>query len=158
MSNFDRQAMNPNAQTHVPVKVTIPLDDTMSTERPYMPPPTLWQEGVKVKHKRTGRENIIRAVDLATQMFRPVFDEYGNAANRTHHEQMSEWDVLVELSPAEKERDLARQKLEAELAALPADDLAAVSVLIDDADATKALAKLEAMRRLGIVGSGKKKP
>jgi hypothetical protein len=144
MSSFDRQAMNPNAQTHVPVRVEIPIDDVATTERAVIPPPSLWQEGVKVRHKTSGRENIVRAVDHMTCMFRPVYDEQGSPAPRTHHEQMSQWDVVVELSPLEKERDLARQKLES------------FQVLVDDPDPAKAMAKLEAMRRMGILGGTKK--
>jgi hypothetical protein len=156
MSSFDRQAMNPNAQTHVPVRVEIPIDDVATTERAVIPPPSLWQEGVKVRHKTSGRENIVRAVDHMTCMFRPVYDEQGSPAPRTHHEQMSQWDVVVELSPLEKERDLARQKLEAEIASLSPDDLASFQVLVDDPDPAKAMAKLEAMRRMGILGGTKK--
>lgn len=138
--------------THVSVKGEIPADDTFELERAPQPTPHLFQPGVKVTHKASGRTNLVRVVDWKTNQFRPVYDRFGNTAGRTIWEPFAEWDPVVEPSPAEKERLAAKTKLEEQLATLSVDDLAAVSVLVDDEDATKALAKLEAMKRLGIVG------
>jgi hypothetical protein len=137
----------PNHVTHVPVKVEIPGDDDFAAERAVFPTPSLWQAGVKVRHRRdANREAIVRHVDYKTNQFRPV------GGSRTTWENCMEWDPLVEPSPQEKERVAALEKLQAEMASLGPDDLAAVQVLVDDPDPSKALAKLEAMRRLGIIG------
>lgn len=142
---------DPNHVTHVPVRVDLPNDDTFELEREPLPTPSLFQPGVKVVNKKSGLENIIRHVEYKTNQFRPVFDRLGKPAGRTVWESFEEWSPVVEPSPAEKERLAAASKLEEELAKLSADDLAAVQVLVDDEDATKALAKLEAMRRLGVI-------
>lgn len=138
----------PNHLTHTPIQVVVPTEDDVHVERPRAPTPSLWQEGVQVTHRADrSKHGVVRRVDYVTRQFRLV------GAVRTSWESFDEWDVLVEKSQAEKEKDVARDKLRAELDALDADDLAAVEVLCDDADPTKALAKLNAMRKLGILSS-----
>lgn len=150
-------SQQPNHETHVPIKVSIPDDGAFATERAVLPTPSIWQEGVKVKHRSLPLENIVRSVNYTTCQFRPVYDRAGQPAGRTVWEAFADWEPMVEMSPAEKERRAALAKLQAEMDALGADDLAAVQVLVDDPDAVKALAKLEAMRRLGIIGKTAKK-
>lgn len=151
-------SQQPNHETHVPVKVTIPDDGAFATERAVLPTPSIWQEGVKVKHRSLPIENVVRHVDHKTNQFRPVFDRTGQPASRTTWESFADWEPLVEMSQAEKDRQAALAKLQAEMDSLGPDDLAAVQVLVDDPSPEKALAKLEAMRRLGIIGkpAGKK--
>lgn len=140
-------AQAPDHTTHVPIQVVVPTEDDVLLERPRAHTPSLWQQGVQVTNKEDqDRKGVVRAVDYVTRQFRLVGEP------RTHWESFDNWVVLVEKSPEEKARDAARAELEAELASLDADDLAAVSVLCDDPDAAKALAKFNAMKRLGIIG------
>ncbi len=137
----------PDHTTHVPIQVVIPTEDDIMLERPRAPTPSLWQEGVQVTNKADPeRKGTERHVEYVTRQFRLV------GQPRTHWESFENWNVLVEKSPEEKAKDAARVELETELASLDADDLAAVSVLCDDPDAEKALAKFNAMKRLGIIG------
>lgn len=142
----------PNHLTHTPIKVVIPTEDDVHTERPRLPTPHLFQDGVQVTHKQdVARAGVVRRVDYATRQFRLV------GHPRTAWESFDEWNVLVEKSEAEKAKDAAREALQAELAALDPEDLAAVEVFCDDADPSKAMAKFEAMRKLGIIGKAKGK-
>lgn len=152
--SFDR-TLNPNAQTHVPVKVEIPADDDVVQERPYIHPPTLWAEGVKVRHKATGREAVVRRVALDTEQFRAWYPDTGENDSRTTWQSFRDWDPVVELSPAEREREAARHALEAEIASLPENELALVQVLIDDPDPARARAKFDAMKKAGLIGRKK---
>lgn len=138
----------PDHTTHQPIRVMVPTEDDLFVERPRLPTPSLWQVGVQVTHKADpNRAGTVRAVDYVTNQFRLV----GQA--RTMWESFEHWNVLVEKTPEEKAKDEAREKLRLEMELLDADDLAAVEVLCDDPDPTKALAKLAAMRKLGIIGS-----
>lgn len=137
----------PNHLTHTPIGVVIPTEDDVLAERQRLPVPSLWQEGVQVTHKADAtRGGVVRRVDHVTNQFRLV------GQPRTHWESFENWLPLVEKSAEEKARDEARDKLAAEMALLGADDLAAVEVLCDDPDPGKALVKLNAMRKLGIIG------
>lgn len=137
----------PDHTTHTPINVIVPKEDDVGAERERLPTPSLWQDGVMVTHKQDReRKGHVRRVDHMTRQFRLV------GQPRTSWESFDNWDVLVEKSEAEKQKDAAREKLQAELAALDADDLASVEVLCDDPDPAKALAKLGAMRKLGIIG------
>lgn len=145
----------PDHTTHQPIKVSIPTDDDLFVERPRLHTPSLWQAGVQVTHKADpSRAGHVRVVDHMTNQFRLV------GQPRTMWESFENWNVLVEKTEAEKAKDEAREMLRLEMESLDADDLAAVEVLCDDPDPTKALAKLSAMRKLGIVGAKKtaKKP
>jgi phosphotransferase system HPr-like phosphotransfer protein len=75
----------------------------------------------------------------------------GRFAERTEWEHCRDWDVEVTYSPRELERQAAAKKLAEQIAMLDARELGIVSVLCDDPDATKALAKLEAMRAAGFI-------
>lgn len=137
----------PDHTTHTPIKVVIPTEDDLVLERERLETPSIWQEGVQVTHKQDpDRKGVVRRVEYTTRQFRLV------GQPRTSWESFDNWNVLVEKTAAEKAKDAARIELEEELAALDADDLAAVQVLCDDDDATKALAKFNAMKRLGIIG------
>lgn len=140
----------PDHTTHTPIQVAVSLEDDVLLERERMPTPSLWQEGVQVTHRvDQERKGVVRRVDWVTRQFRLV------GQPRTSWESFENWVVLVEKSAAEKAKDAARLALQAELEALDADDLAAVEVLCDDPDPSKALVKLNAMRKLGIIGGGK---
>lgn len=140
----------PNHLTHQAIQVVIPTEDDVHVQRERLPTPHLFQDGVQVWHKQDPeRKGVVRRCDHATRQFRLV------GQPRTSWECFDDWNVLVEKSEAEKAKDAAREHLEAELAALDADELAAVQVLVDDDDAVKALAKFNAMRRLGMIGKKK---
>lgn len=64
---------------------------------------------------------------------------------------MADWIPQTTLSEAEVLLQETRAKLHQELASLDKGELAAVEVLADDPDPARALAKIEAMRRLGII-------
>lgn len=152
--SFDRSAMNPTLETHIPIKVEVPADgDYTGVGRPPLPTPSLWQPGVKVVHKLSGREAVVRLIDYYTEQFRAYYPDTGENDDRTTWQVCRDWNVAVQLAPKELERQKAREALEAEIAKLDEHDLAAVSVLVDDPDPKKALAKLEAMRKLGVIKS-----
>ena len=137
----------PNHETHQPIKVEIPADDDVMVERGAMPTPSLWQEGVQVTHKATRRVGVVRIVDWKTNQFRLVGEP------RTLWQACSDWDVLVEPTPQERAKDAARETLLAEIAGLDKDVLPLVEVLCDHDDPEKALAKLRAMQKLGMLRS-----
>lgn len=140
----------PDHTTHQPIKVLVPTEDDIILERPRMPTPSLWQEGVQVTHKADpARVGTVRRVEYVTRQFRLVGDP------RTTWQSFDEWNVLVEKTPEEKAKDAARDALAAELESLDADDLAAVQAFCDDDDPSKALAKLNAMRKLGVIDTKK---
>lgn len=152
--SFDRDHLAPNHATHVPVKVALPADDDLSVERPRLPTPHLFQEGVVVKSRDGKREGIVRCVDHLTNQFRLV-EKMPDGSMKNHPrvswESFANWIPEVRLSAEEQERRAAREKLLVELATLDKDSLAAVEVFADDADPAKALAKIEALRRLGVI-------
>lgn len=151
---------NPSLDTHVPVVAFIPKESNdIAVGREDIPPPSLWQKSVKVTRKKDGKEAVVNRIDWAMGMFRayypdetdPKTGEKGRFADRTEWEHCRDWNVAVTYSPKELERQAARALLEEEIAKLDAKSLAAVSVLCDDADPAKALAKLDALRQLGVV-------
>lgn len=149
---FDRSVLNPNHETHIPVRVEVPSEaDYTGAMRPDIPVPTLWQRGVKVIRKIDGREAVIRTIDLSMNMFRAHWLDTGEDDSKSTWQHCREFNVAVTLSPAEEERVAARRVLEAEISQLDATELAAVEVLVDDPDAAKALAKLRALRMLGVI-------
>lgn len=154
----------PNLQTHVPVMMeNMPAESAeLAVGRPDLPTPSLWQRGVKVKRRIDDKEAVILRVDWDTNQFRAFYlDEgdidpetrrpAGRMSERTEWEQCSEWYPEVTLSPAEKERQRARDELALAIQQLDATELAAVEVLCDDPDPAKGLAKLIALRRLGVI-------
>lgn len=136
----------PNHVTHQPVQVVVPSDDDTMVERGPAHTPSLWQAGVQVTHKASRKTGIVRCVDWKTNQFRLVGE------SRTSWQHCAEWDVLVEPTQAERQKDEAREQLQAEIAELDAEVLPLVEVLCDDADPAKALGKLRAMRRAGMLG------
>lgn len=152
--SFDRDVMNPNAQTHVPVTVDVPAESAWTGEgRQYMEPPTLWKAGVKVVHKLTGREAVIYRMDLGTMQFRPFYLDTQSHAGRTEWESSRDWNVSVTLHPDEMAKRDVRKKLDAEISALDPDELEAMHALVDGDDPAKGLAKLNALRKLGVIKS-----
>lgn len=162
MNPTNQAPQAPSLATHVPVKVDLPDEDTeLSVGRDDLPTPSLWQRSVEAKHKITGRRAVVARVDWATNMFRAFYPDEGDPgpdgkptgrfAERTEWEHCRDWDVAVTWSPQELERQAAQRKLQGEIATLDPKSLAAVSVLCDDTDPVKALAKLEALRQLGVV-------
>jgi len=138
-------SQTPTVATHRPVMAQLPADEEVVHERAPIPPPTLWRPGVKVTHKATQREGVVRVVDLYTLQFRLVGE------SRTTWQAMKDWDVLVEPTEEERERQSAGDQLREELSKLDAEQLALVEVLVDDPDPRRALAKLHAMRKMGVV-------
>lgn len=160
--SFDRSHLSPNVDTHVPVTVHIPAEKTeLISGRPDEPTPSLWQKSVMVSHRDTGRRAVVLVIDWATNMFRPFFPDEGERgedgkplgkfSGRTEWEHCKDWMVEVTLSPAEMERQAARDQLAKEIATLDPKALGWVTVLADDADPTRALAKLNALREAGII-------
>jgi hypothetical protein len=158
---MNQPPLAPTIETHVPVTAPMPEEGTeLAVGRADIPPPSLWQHSVKVTHKVTGRQAIVARVDWGTNMFRAFFPNEGpmvdgkptgRFAERTEWEHCRDWVVDVTFSPKEMARQAAREKLAEEIGKLDADSLANVTVLCDDPDPAKALAKLEAMRRMGII-------
>src|SRR5690606_21902389 len=109
------------------------------------------QQSVRVRHKVTGRVAVVARIDHGMNMFRPYYPDTKTFAPRTHWEHCREWDVEVTFSPKELERRAATEQLEQELAELDADAMAAFVALVDEDDPAKALGKLEALRRLGVI-------
>jgi hypothetical protein len=153
---------NPTIETHVPVTVDIPEEATdLLVGRPDIPPPSLWQHAVEVTHRTSGKRAVVARMDWSTNMFRAYYPDEGERdatgrpagrfAERSEWEHCREWKPSVTLSPKELARQAAREQLEKEIAKLDARGLAAVSVLCDDPEPAKALAKLEALRHLGVV-------
>jgi len=146
------QYTTPTIETHIPLTEEIPPEPTeLAVGRPDIPPPSLWQHSVKVVHKVTGKTAIVQRVDWAMNMFRAYYPDEGRFAERTEWEHCRNWDVAVTFSPKELERQRARAQLDEEIAKLDPKGFAAVTVLCDDPDPARALAKLEALRQLGVV-------
>lgn len=152
----------PTIDTHVPIIVEMPTEPNESTnDRPDLPVPSLWQKSVQARHKVSGKVAIVVRVDWSMNMFRGFYPDEGDLdedkkpkgrfATRTEWEHCRDWEVSVTYSPKELARQEARAQLEAEIRKLDAKGLAAVRVLCDDDDPAKALAKLEALRQLGVV-------
>lgn len=165
MSNVASPPAAPNIDTHVPLKIELPQEtNDLLVGRPDLPTPSLWQQSVVCKHKVTGRVAIVARVDWGTNMFRAYYPDEGEIdpdtgkpagrySERTDWQQCAEWQVEVTFSPRELERQQAREMWQLEIATLDPKSLAAVSVLCDDTDPMKALAKLEALRAMGVIKS-----
>lgn len=152
----------PSIETHVPVTTTLPEESNdLAVGRPDLPTPSLWQHSVQVSHKVTKKLAVVARVDWATNMFRAFYPDEGERgpdgipvgrfSERTEWEHCHNWDVSVTFSPRELERQKARTMLEDEMAKLDVGEAAAVMVLVDGDDPVKGLAKLEALRRLGVI-------
>lgn len=151
----------PTIETHIPVHGELPEEPVHEADRKDIPVPSLWQPGVRVFHRQTKRRAVIVRADHATNMFRAFYPDdgplneagvpEGRFSTRTEWEQFANWEVETTFSPRELERQAAAAKLSEEIAQLDPTSLAAVSVLCDDTDPVKALAKLEALRALGVV-------
>lgn len=154
------QHVVPSIATHIPVTVDeLPEEEAdLASNRPDEPTPSLWQRSVKVRHKATGKPAIVHRVDWATNMFRAYYPDetssdgkQGRFAERTEWEHCRDWDVEVTFSPRELERQAASKRLHEEIAKLDEASMAAVAVLVDGDEPAKALAKIEALRKLGVI-------
>lgn len=152
----------PNLDTHVAVTEEVPEEAAeLAVGRPDAPTPSLWQRAVRCRRKTDGKVAVVHKIDWYTNMFRawypdegPVGDDgkpAGRFSERTEWEHCANWDVEVTFSAAELERQAAAKKLSAAIALLDARDLGLASVLCDDPDPTKALAKLEMLKRAGVI-------
>ncbi len=153
----------PNIATHVPLTTDLPKEGTdLAVGRPDLPTPSLWQHSVQCTHKITKKVAVVARVDWGTNMFRAFYPDEGDAdpttgkpkgrfSERTEWEQCHDWDVSVTFSPRELERQKALSMLEDEMTKLDPAESAAVMVLVDGDDPVKGLAKLEALRRLGVI-------
>ncbi len=153
---------SPSIETHVPVTGELPKEGVdLAVGRPDLPTPSLWQTSVQVAHKVTKRRAIVARVDYGTNMFRAFYPDEGETgpegkplgrfSERTEWEQCHAWDVSVTFSPRELERQKARAMFEDEILKLDPNEYAAVTALVDGDDPVKGLAKLEALRRLGVL-------
>ncbi len=142
----------PNIQTHIPVVSELPEEEAeLAVGRPDLPVPSLWQQAVKVKHKVTGQEAVVARMDHNMNMFRAFYPAENRFAPRTEWQHCRDWQVDVTFSPKELERQAAAAEFRRQTEAMDPTELAAVMVLVDADDPAKALAKLEALRRLGVV-------
>lgn len=153
----------PNTSTHVAVKVAMPIEPpTLAVGRPDLPTPSLWQHAVGVTRKADGKRAVIARVDHSMMMFRAYYpDEQGVDENgqptegrfapRTEWESFKDWTPDVQYSPEELERRAALAAYETELKKLDAQQLALASVLCEDADPAKSLAKLKVMVNAGLI-------
>lgn len=153
------QHVAPSIATHVPLTEELPTEAAeLAVGREDMPTPSLWQRSVRVKHKVTGEPAIVHRVDWATMMFRPFYPTrlnedggMGRFSQRTEWEHCDKWDVEVTFSPQELERQATKKQLEEEIAKLDEASMALVTVLCDDDDPRKAMAKLRAMLGAGLI-------
>ena len=123
-------------------EVMIPSDDDAGIDRPKLPAPGPWQDGVMVREKTTGRTGQCRRVDMGTRQFRLVGEP------RTMWQSCDHWDPLVEPSAEEQANAKAKADLAELLASLPADKQALVEVFADDGNPMKALARVRALLSL----------
>ncbi len=152
---------NPTIATHVPITAELPKESNeLAVGRPDLPTPSLWQLSVQASHKVTKRVAVVARVDWGTNMFRAFYPDEGEVINgkpvgrfseRTEWEHCKDWDVSVTFSPKELERQKALVMLEDEMMKLDPSESAAVMVLVDGDDPVRGLAKLEALRRLGVI-------
>lgn len=144
----------PNIDTHIPITSTLPDESQESlVGRPDLPVPSLWQVAVQVKHKVTGQEAVVARMDHNMNMFRAYYPAEQRFAPRTEWQHCRDWQVSVTLSPKELERQAASAEFRRQTEAMDPSELAAVMVLVDADDPAKALAKLEALRKMGVVKS-----
>lgn len=154
----------PTVETHVPVVAFIPdeSNDPVGDSRKPIDPPSLWKRSVRCTHRETGRVAVVQRVDHHTNMFRAFYPDEGDLdpetrkpvgrmSTRLEWEHCRNWIVDVTFSPKELARQAAARELEIEVSKLDAAGLAAVSVLCDDPDPRKSLAKLEALRAMGVL-------
>ena len=138
--------------THEPVRIEIPNEEaTLGHDRPDVPAPHLWSYGVVCVHRKSKRKAVVHKVDLNTRQFRAYYPDTAQFDGRTAWQSFDEWDVEVTLSPKEVERQVAEARFAAELLTLDAIELSSVVALCDDEDPAKRMAKLTALRHLGIV-------
>lgn len=153
------QHVVPSIATHVPLTEALPEEGAdLAVGREDLPTPSLWQRSVRVLHKVTREPAIVHRVDYATSMFRAYYPtrpgengEPGRFGQRTEWEHFRDWDVEVTFSAAELERQATRKQLEDEIAKLDEGSMALVTVLCDDPDPRKAMAKLRALLAAGMV-------
>lgn len=153
------QYVAPSISTHVPLTHELPQEDLGAlVGRKDIPPPSLWQNSVKIRHKVTGKSAVVVRVDWGMNMFRAFYPDEANAeggmgrfSERTEWEHCRDWDVEVTFSPAEIERQAARKLLEDKIASLDAKQLAMARVLCDDEDPAKGLGKLELLIQSGLI-------
>lgn len=156
----------PNINTHVPVKVAIPPEPAvLAVGRPDLPVPSIWVKGGGVTRKRDQKRAVIANIDHSMMLFRAFYpDEIGQDENgsptegrfapRTEWEHCHDWIADVTISPEEAERQAALAAYSVELAKLDKEQLALASVLCDDVDPAKSLAKLRVMMNAGMIKTG----
>ena len=153
------QHVVPSIATHIPLTEELPTEGAdLAVGREDLPTPSLWQRSVRVKHKLTGEPVVVHRVDHGTMMFRAFYPdrpgekgEMGRFGQRTEWEHCRDWDVEVTFAPAELERQASRRQLEEEISKLDEASMALVTVLCDDPDPRKAMAKLRALMQAGMV-------
>lgn len=142
----------PNISTHVAVTADLPEEkNELAVGRADLPVPSLYQQGVKVTHKVSGRPGIIARVDHPMCMMRLYYPDTQEFAPRTDWENFRDWQPEVTLSQEELARQATLLEYETELAKLDAQQLALASVLCEDADPARSLAKLRVMISSGLI-------
>jgi len=145
----------PTISTHVPLTESLPEEAAeLAVGRADIDPPSLWKRTVSVTHKVNGRKGVIVRVDHAMCMFRAYYPDTKQFAPRTEWEHFRDWAPDVTFSPEELSRQAAIHAYKLELDKLDADALALASVLCEDADPAKSLAKLRMMMSAGLIKLG----
>jgi hypothetical protein len=148
-----------DSNKHVPViSKDVPDEpDDAAHDRPDIPPASPFAKGALVTHMRTKQKAVVHRVDFVTRQMRlwyperkhlPIKEQFDG---RTEWQSFDEWIPEIEFSPEEIERQQAKKLFAQELEAFDADGLQLVTVFCDDPDPVKALAKIRAMKRTGIV-------
>jgi hypothetical protein len=148
-----------DANKHVPVlsKEAPDEPDDAAHDRPDIPCASAFAKGAIVTNMRTKQKAVVHRVDLVTRQMRlwypdrkdlPIKQQFDG---RTEWRSFDEWIPEIKLSPEEVERQEAKRLFEKELEAFDADGLQLVTVFCDDPDPVKALAKIRAMKKTGIV-------
>lgn len=143
---------------HVPVKAESPDEDAEAAhDRPDIPPASAYAKSAVVTNIRTKQKAVVHRVDLITRQLRlwypdrkhlPLKEQFDG---RTEWQSFDNWVPEIQFSPEEIARQEAKVQFAAELEEFDQDGLQLVTVFCDDPDPVKALAKLRALKKSGLV-------
>lgn len=147
------QTFDPNR--HIPVTADVPEEPVGDLEdRPDIPVPSAYARGAVVRHRIEGTKAVIHRVDHITRQLRLYYPDRPEGKRyepRTTWHSFESWEPEITLSPEEVERQNALKLFEEELTDFDAAGLELVKVFCDDPDPIKALAKVRALKKSGMV-------
>lgn len=156
--NFKLLGEQFDPKKHVPVTADAPEEATeASHDRADIPPPSAYARSAVVRHIRTGQKAVVHRVDLVTRQLRLWYPDRSELPleqqfdSRLGWQTFDHWVPEITFSPEEVARQEAKKQFALELEAFDADGLQLVTVFCDDADPVKALGKLQALKRVGMV-------